>query len=64
MPVTVVPEDLDETIRQSTPQIDFELEPITDEMRDVMSRIIDPGVQSWELTFHERKIGIEYGWLP
>lgn len=63
MPVVEVPGDLDETIRQST---DEELwgEEITEEMREVMARIVDPDVETYELTFHERKVALQYGWVP
>jgi len=64
MPVDEVPGDLDETIRQNTPRVDFTLEPVTDDMRDVMTRVLDPGVAEHELTFHERKVALFYGWMP
>lgn len=60
MPITLVVDDLDETIRLSSP----EGVEITDEMRDLMTKLLDPEVPKHTLTFHERKVGLFYGWLP
>lgn len=60
----MIPDDLDATIQASTNRVDFAVEPVTDEMRDVMTRVLDPGVAEHELTFHERKVALFYGWIP
>ena len=60
MAIREVPNDLDETIRVNT-EGDVQ---VTDEMRSVMEKLLDSDMADHELSFHDRKVAIFYGWVP
>jgi hypothetical protein len=70
-PITEVPDpedplvvDIDATILASAPELET-VEPagVTDELRELMTKILDPEVPQHELSFRERKFGISLNWL-
>lgn len=64
MPIVRAPEDdVDVSILMSTPELGEDYSLITDEMRDVMEKLLDDGIEQWELSFIERKIARKWGWI-
>ncbi len=62
-PATV---DIDATILASAEEETLEVvspEGVTDDLRGLMTKILDPEVPQYELSFRERKLGISLNWL-
>jgi hypothetical protein len=59
----VVEDDIDRTISLNTPAVaEGELE-IDDTMRETMTKVIDPEVPHYDLSFTERKTALNLGWV-
>ena len=64
MAITPAPDnDVDVTILINTPDLEEDATRITDEMRVVMTQLLDPEIETWELSFVDRKYARQWRWL-